>query len=486
MNIILDAIEDHVVHVPDNIALTGSHCQLTWQQLHMSISHFSNELEKTQTFGLLLGNSVAWVIGDLAAALITITCVPIPTFFSAQQVEHCIVDSGIELVLTDTPDKLTGFTKNYRTFELGGQKLYLVETAVSTQTIPRHISKITYTSGTTGSPKGVLLTARQISSVVNSLAWASKASRNDRALTLMPLSTLLENIASVYVPLLVGAQSLIPDAEQLGLKGSSQIDIQALSSSLNGLKPSTIILPPQLLGLFIQLADKQLLPNSFRFIAVGGAPVSRNLLTKAEAAGLPVFQGYGLSEATSVVTLNTPENNRTGSVGQPLPHCSVSIADDGEILISGLLFNGYLNQKRVVDEVVRTGDIGHIDDDGYLYVTGRKKNLIVTSYSRNISPEWVEAELQSENVIHQAAVFGNNQAFLMAVINGENNTNEQDFTQAIDSVNERLPDYAQVKKYHIGDQQFSVSNQQLSIAGQPQRENIFQHYEKAIAACYEV
>ena len=256
-----------------------------------------------------------------------------------------------------------------------------------------------------------------------------------------------------------------------------------------------MILPPQLLKLVVGLASQQLFPDSFRYIAVGGAPIGKTLLDQAEALNLPVFQGYGLSEACSVLSVNRPGEQRSGSVGKPLPHADINISDDGEIIASGTIFNGYLNSTKEPSGELATGDLGYIDDDGYLFITGRKKDTIITDYGRNSAPEWLESELQAHPDIGQAAVFGNHKPWPSAMLvpsaalthrcreNDISLVNE--LNNAVDDINHQLPDYAQIRRFLIADQPFNMKNSELTGNGRPRRDVIAQHYADEITAMYE-
>ena len=212
-------------------------------------------------------------------------------------------------------------------------------------------------------------------------------------------------------------------------------------------------------------------------MAVGGATVSEELLIAAKAHRLPVYQGYGLSESSSVVAINTPQNNKIGSVGKVLPHIDLSIAADGEIILHNILFSGYLKQQQDSSQAFATGDIGHLDDDGYLYISGRKKNIFINSFGRNISPEWVESKILAKSEILQAVVFGEAMPFLTAVIVTKNPAlaNVQ-----IEELNKTLPEYAAIKSHIFAVEPFSVKNKQLTGSGKLRREAIFKQYQNQI------
>ena len=171
------------------------------------------------------------------------------------------------------------------------------------------------------------------------------------------------------------------------------IDPIQLCEVLRETSPHSLIVTPQLLKLLCYLIENKLLdPADLKFIAVGGGHVGAQLINLARSNRLPVFEGYGLTEFSSVATLNTPTANRAHSVGKPLPHVQLCIAPDGEILLSRL---------NAENTKVGTGDLGSIDSDGFVYISGRKKNTLVLSTGRNVSPEWIEAELQSVDQIRQ-------------------------------------------------------------------------------------
>ncbi len=198
--------------------------------------------------------------------------------------------------------------------------------------------------------RGAPLSRDTIETVAGALARAANAVAADRAMALLPLSILLENIGAVYVPVLSGAEILVPDPADTGVDGSSRVDAVRLAAALQTHRPTALIVPPGLLKLLTVLAQRESVPDSLRFIAVGGAPAGKALLEDAAACGLPVYQGYGLSEAGSVVALNTAAHNRPGSVGKLLPHVRALISETGEILVQGKTFSGYLG----ADEGPRT------------------------------------------------------------------------------------------------------------------------------------
>ena len=327
---------------------------------------------------------------------------------------------------------------------------------------------------------------------VQALAFATHANEQDKSLSLRPLSTLLENIAGLYIPLISGATSILLSAKITGLAGSSGVDIERFLKTLSSYQATAFIVIPQLLMLLVKVCSEGFkLPGSVRFIAVGGAPVSENLLLSAKQLNLPVYQGYGFSEAASVVSLNPLSHNRIPSVGKVLNNHLLKISDDGEIFVKGDLYSGYLGNNVIEDknEYYATGDIGYLDDEGYLYITGRKSNIINNSFGRNISPEWVEKELEILPGIHQVVVFGHARPFLIAIIvcpvNSADNSKPSQLKTSLDQINQTLPDYAQINHYLIALEAFSLKNQQLTGTGRPVRKSIYQNYQQQINSIYE-
>ena len=189
---------------------------------------------------------------------------------------------------------------------------------------------------------------------------------------------------------------------------------------------------------------------SLKFIAVGGARTPKALIEAAQARGFPVYEGYGLSECGSVVSLNLPGQARIGSAGKPLPNRSVRIAPDGEIEVGGGVMAGYLGQASgdhtpAEGTWLGTGDIGHLDADGYLYIDGRKNNVLVTAYGRNVSPEWPESLLLGTGVMAQAMVVGDARAYLAAaIVPLQADAPDAVIDAAVERVNQELPDYARI------------------------------------------
>lgn len=576
-------------------------------------------------------NDIDWVLLDLALSHVGAVVIPIPLFFSASQINHLIKDAQIQTVyvgagltlpeLTETPIETSAenklktstsgytskldmanintitfdqtplingkfyhidsrlFTSNLSTNNLSTNKANSLQQTVShssSETLP--FCKVTYTSGSTGMPKGVCLGEDTLMKIVVSLSDALSdtllanssnhtsnhtsryaSSHTDISfdfkaghLSVLPFATLLENVAGMYVSFYMGRTLVIGNVSKFGLLSNQAFDADRLIQAVQTHKIASVILLPQMLKaicetMTIQQATQQVthpvtqfgyekehkqehlktqetnkddtnlaslgsctMPT-LRFMAVGGGKVSPKLLQEAASLGLPVYEGYGLSECGSVVSLNTPKAHRFGSVGKPMPHASVSIAPSGEVLVAGNAMYGYLNQDNESLEsltasnqsqpLIATGDIGHIDDDGYLYITGRLKNVLISSFGRNISPEWVEAQLLTQPIIYQAAVLGDGEPALSAVIvvnqnwlnvdgsssanmsnsnSSDNNEIHKAVAEAIERTNNTLPDYARIKHWQIVDTPFSTENELLTDNGKLRRMHILRAYGPAL------
>jgi len=492
--LLFDAIKSVCLKSPDAPAIRDNHVILSYVELINMVNMASQTIPDANAVGLLLDNSLAWAILDLACLSLRQPCIPIPSFFSDAQILHAIDDSGLDYLITDQAERIELILKfsskeilSKTEFSLLGKHLIQFNFLPSSHYLPKNTAKVTYTSGTTGNPKGVCLSEESMFNVANSLKLATQASDNDAHLCLLPLSTLLENIAGIYVPLLSGACIYVPSLTDIGFAGSSKICFEKMLQVIHQSQVTTLIMTPELLrGLLMAYEFGINIPTQLRFVAVGGALVAPALLAKAQQIGIPVYEGYGLSECASVVALNTSQANKKGSVGKPLPHVNCQIEEDGEISIKGGQLLGYTKAEHMAqNEYLATGDIGYLDEDGYLYITGRKKNIFITSFGRNVSPDWVERELTNNPAIFQAAVFGEAKPFNVAVIVTSGSPSKQSIATALSNINQFLPDYAQVKKWVLARYPFSPQNGLATANFRLKRAEIYQQYQSEIEALYD-
>ncbi len=489
---LINAIQQHAINAPKTIAISNGFKEtLSYHDLHHEVMQMQTALKEdgnTSCLALALDNHPAWAVIDLAAAGNQLPIVPIPNFFSDQQIKHAISDAGANALITDNPERfadlLSYLITHKSTITVAGKRLMRIQLRTPEPHLPLDTAKITYTSGTTGQPKGVCLSNQAMLCVASSIQKMVKLTTEDQHLCVLPLATLLENVAGLYATLLAGGTAHIMSSDMVGLNGSS-LNIHRLQQALNDSKASTAILIPELLSALVNTLE--LSPTPFphlRFLAVGGASVAPDLLKRANKIGLPVFEGYGLSESASVVALNTPHANKIGSVGQLLPHLQIRISDEKEILVKGASYLGYTQEQQNNQEWLHTGDIGYLDEEGYLIINGRKKNIFITSFGRNVSPEWVERDLTNTPEIAQACLFGEAKPWNTALIVPSKGATSEKITMAINQINQQLPDYAKVGKWLLADEQFSTDNQQLTPNGRLKRDVIWQQYQHAINTLY--
>ena len=331
-------------------------------------------------------------------------------------------------------------------------------------TKPADLATLIYTSGTTGAPKGVMLTHDNFISNIRGVLEAVSMHDTDVALSFLPLSHSFERLAGYYTMMSTGgtivyAESIdkVPDNIQ-EIRPTVMCSVPRLYEKMHTRVLTTVEDGPPLkrkifhwglgvgsevsklisarkeipagLKLKYGLADKlvfgklrERMGGRLRFFISGGAPLAREIAEFFHAAGLLILEGYGLTETTPVITCNRPDSFKLGSVGQPLSNLQVKIATDGEILVKGpSIMAGYYNRPEDTKEVLSedgwfcTGDIGYLDQDNFLYITDRKKDIIVTAGGKNIAPQNIENLLKLNRFIEQVCVIGDKRKYLSALI----------------------------------------------------------------------
>ncbi|MCB1630586.1 MAG: AMP-binding protein [Pseudomonadales bacterium] len=442
---------------------------------------------------LLARNGIAWIVADIACQIAAVPLLPVPGFFSPTQSAHALHEAGVDLLLCDhharhDQQRLLAELDGHLQPGSGCCGLRVLRLATNSpdgnESLPLGTGKITYTSGSTGAPKGVCLSNARLLRQAAALAQIVGVER-PRHLSLLPLSVLLENVAGAYAALLAGGEVLLPDLARIGIRGSSSVAAPALLSALDELQPQTLILIPQLLKMLVHACGRGWRPpSSLRFVAVGGAHVAASQILRAREYGIPAYEGYGLSECVSVVTLNTPHADRPGSAGRALPHLDV-VTRDGELMISGNPFLGYVGKRASWHpRTIASGDLGYLDDEGFLHLQGRRSNVLISSYGRNISPEWVESELAADAVIDQCIVFGEARPFLVALVWADASATDAMIASRIETTNAMLPDYARVQRWLRLETPLTHADGLLTVNGKPQRTAIAEIFEAQIARLY--
>lgn len=388
MWLIIDALERQARYRPDAIAFRSGSKRLSWASLARRVQRAAAGFATgPHCVGLRLEGLDA-VVGELAAMQAGCRIVPVPAFFSPGQVDHLLRQSGAELVTS-----LPGGTG--RAPEAAGRS-----------------DRVIFTSGTTGTPKGVLLGAEQLTASVEALAEALHPGPSDRYLSVLPLSQLLEQICGIFLPVLTGAETILCPEGQALLWGKGEA--VAFAQAAMAAQPTVSVLSPRQLALWVAAARAgESVPASLRHVAVGGAPVAQQLLEEARSLGIPAHPGYGLSEACSVVALSRPGDALDGGAGRILDGIGVDIIE-GEIVISGpTVMAGYLGREPQTGHWA-TGDLGRIEG-GRLWIDGRKDALIVLANGRKVAPEWVEAEALADPAILAAALLCIDDRLVLAV-----------------------------------------------------------------------
>lgn len=483
MSHLIETLHLYASTQPHKVALKSIHLQVNYAELQEKIEDFAAFLRSNQCKRLAIwqDNSINWVIWQLAAMQEKIVVIPIATFFSSEQIDNVLELTTPDLLVCDHKK----FQLNEKYQKISGQFSYR---RVSPDPLRENefndTALVTFTSGSTGKPKGVKISYDNIDNVCLGLRKVIQPLNISEHHCLLPLPVMLENIAGVFLPLLSGQTVVLAAYEETGLLGSSSIDFYKFSKYLSQENPQSLILTPELLKLLIHMRTQQVEMTNLKFIAVGGAKVSSNLIQQAHSLGLPVYEGYGLSECGSVVSLNLPGESRNGSVGRPLPHVEIKVSDQGEILIDGSVMQGYLGTEAYQGKFYYSGDHGYLDKDGFLYITGRKKNVQINSFGRNINPEWIESEIVSLPTVLRALIFTDEVPALIALIQFAPNVKTEQLEQDIRKLNNQLPDYAQICQFYEITPQVIKEEDLLTGNGKLRRQACYDYYSKQINEFY--
>lgn len=466
----------------DEVLLVGESGEWTTAAVASRVDELGDMLRTARVVGVLADNGPACVMADLAASIDGVVHLPLPAFFTAEQLAHALNQTAADMVLTDQPERIAALDLG---FCLVGEWLDLacLRRVVAAVELPAGTAKISFTSGSTGAPKGVCLTAAGLHDTARAVAERLHDLLLARHLSVLPLALLLENVAGVYAPLLRGMPVHLPSLASLGWQGMQGFDPARLNDAVHTQAPGSVILVPELLKAWTAfLAQTGGRPSpSLQFVAVGGARVAPELLANARALGIPAYQGYGLTEAGSVVCLNRPGDEGDG-VGRPLAHAHVSL-EAGELLVQTAAFAGYLGQPAEVGAPFQTGDLAEIDGSGHVHLAGRCKNLLITSFGRNISPEWPESLLLADPRLLQAVVLGDGRPGPVALLVPRPGVDRVALAALVDQVNQHLPDYARLRGWAVVDP-LTPHNGLATGNGRPVRAQIAEYHAATIAALY--
>ena len=394
-------------------------------------------IESGDRIALKAPNSPRWVAAYLGCLRLGAIVVPLDVRSSRDFVSSVIEKTGPKLAFSESSESKSLDGLSIPTIQLDSlDRLTAGLSRTDGDVTSESIAEVVFTSGTTGSPKGVVLTHGNITANVSSALQTVPGSPNYRLLSLLPLSHMLEQTVGLLAPLASGASVYYPSA----LRGN--VVLPAIKEN----RITTLVVVPQLLDLFMRGIEARVaeqgkegtwrtthhvakklpvhlrrllfrsvhkrLGGSLKFIMCGGAYLDPELAGKWENLGIPVLQGYGTTEASPIVASDTFRSRRRGSVGRAFPGVHVKIAHDGEILVAGAnVTSGYWQDKeatRASFEGVwyKTGDLGALDEQGFVHLNGRKKDLIVLPSGLNVYPEDVELALKDHPDVADAAVVG--------------------------------------------------------------------------------
>jgi long-chain acyl-CoA synthetase len=418
---------------------------------------------------------------------------------------------------------------------------------------PEDLASIIYTSGTTGIPKGVMLTHGNFISNIKTLDSVVEFIHTDVILSFLPLSHVLERMTTfsfLYKGCTIGyAESVETVADNLlEIRPTIMISVPRLFDKIYAKVIDSVLTGSALkkkifywalkvgkkygerklanapLSGFLQfkrnLAHKLVFSKILektggrvKFFVSGGAPLSKDVAEFFYALGLVILEGYGLTETSPVIAVNTFENMRFGTVGKPIPGVEVKIAEDGEILAKGPnVMKGYYKKEAETKEVFEggwfhTGDIGYLDKDGFLVITDRKKDLIVTAGGKNVAPQLIENMIKTNPYVSSVLVLGNNRRFISAIVVPDFEKLEPyarlknipyesladlvkkqeivDFLLAeIDRSTPNLASYEKVKRIILLDKDFEIEADEMTPTLKVKRNIVEQKYKNVIDSLY--
>ncbi|MFM7348084.1 MAG: AMP-binding protein [Erythrobacter sp.] len=458
MTLMIDTLRRHANTTPERIAidpLTGTPVSYAGLlgQVEATAAQLLADFPQGEAIALQRDHGAATTVLELALLEAGLPVLSLPRFFTPEQTRGALAVSGIAAVFEE------------------GESARRRKAAPAA--LPQSTARITFTSGSTGEPKGICLSADHILTVAASIVSAVGTHHAGRHLALLPPGILLETVGGLFPTMLAGGTYVCPPQAAVGLADPFRPDFAAMLDTIETGRITSLILVPEYLGgLVREMARSGRRLPQLTLVAVGGARVPTELVEHARLLGMPVRQGYGLTEFGSVVSLEIEQPDGIGSAGHLLPHVTARIAEDGEIMLSGPQCLGTIGAPSKGGEYA-TGDIGRIDEAGQLWIEGRKSNLIVTSYGRNISPEWIEGALVMQPEILQAMVHGDGLPQPQALIVPAHA--DADIAAAVARANAQLPDYAQVAVWQeVG--HFTPMNGQLTGNGRLRRKAIADHW----------
>lgn len=538
----------------------------TWNDFESQVHNFAcallaKGLTKGASVAILAGNIPEWTIVDVATIAAGGVGVGIYPTSSPEQCEYIINHSDAEFVFVDTQKQLyklfdtelpkireiiciekteefsvemvvkehKGWTlnsvevdeipiTNYQEFLAFGREnreefLSKVE-EIGFNAKPEETAIMVYTSGTTGQPKGAMLSHQYILNSVESLKNSVPIFHDDVAFSYLPGCHVAERISGIYNRLYNSAAAHFVD------------DLARLYEYMLEVKPTVFASLPRFFEKIYAktvaehgyAASEQNLKDAFggriRLLTSGGAPLPNEIAAFFAERNLPILQAYGLTE-NICVAFNTTENLKFGTVGKPMPMCEVRIAGDGEILVkSPMMFSGYYKDAAKTAEMfdengwLKTGDLGILDEDGFLKITGRKKEIIVLSSGKNVAPALVENYVKENHLVSQCFLSGDGKSYCVALITlnhaetemfaKANNLAYKDYAdlikneaiydsikQSVEKANARVSTSEQIKKFKILERDFSLEAGEITPTLKVKRDVVSDRFQNDIMKLYE-
>jgi long-chain acyl-CoA synthetase len=534
-----------------------------------------------RSIGVKKGDKVAvisqtrseWLLTDLAIQSCGAITVPIYPNISAETASFILKDSEAKVVFSEKPKNLEKLdlsgVKNVIIFEKDKEKesadfILLDEFENKGENLHDKVSfekiglddiaTIVYTSGTTGLPKGVILTQGNILSMVHSVSQIIQPKEDDVIFAWLPFAHIFGRLIifySAYNAVSVAyAESLVkiienikdirptlfPSVPRIYEKAYERIKASASSSPLKAkifefaqkigeiyveyLRNSEA--PPPHILLLYKVADalvfskiREVFGGRIRLCISGGAAIRPEIAKFFTAAGIKLLEGYGLTETASVVAVNRENKFKFGSFGLPIPYVDLKISPDGELLIKApSVTPGYYKREEETRELftedgwMKTGDLVEMDEEGFLFFKGRKKNIIVTSFGKNIAPEPIEEEIKKDPLIDSVAIFGDERPYLVALITlnrqellefAKRNNIKGDVNaiikneavrkyvkEVVDRVNEKRPSYERIHKFEIIPDEWTAETGELTPTLKVKKYEIYNKYKDIIEKLYSV
>lgn len=499
-------------------------------------------LKKGERVAILSENRPEWLATDLAANKLGAVSVPIHATANEAFIGYLLADSGSRFLVVSKDlylkhqRQLDGL-KSIRLILIGGEAIKseriisfeeMANSDLSAKTVSHALASIVYTSGTTGEPKGVMLTNRNF--LANILAARNRinVTNEDKFLSFLPLSHVLERTAGSFVPILSGAaiayaESIKKLADNLGeARPTILISVPKIFEAMDhkimaGIKSKNLLvrrlffdsfkLPANSLArktvdLLLYRKIRQLFGGRLRFAVTGGASINERILKFFKNLGVIITEGYGLTETSPVVAANSLKKIKIGTVGPPLEGVEVKIAPDKEVLVKAeSVMSGYWQKPELTREAftedgwLKTGDLGFMDNDGFLTIIGRKKEMIVLSSGKKVSPEKIETTINLSPYISQSLSVGHRQNYLAALIIpdqasikevlGEKVDLNKLMAEEIDKINKAAMPHEAIKKFKIIDKPFTIEADELTPTLKIRRQVIENKYRKEIERLYK-